>query len=280
MDVAAAQVFGADHFAGRGLHQRRAAEEDRALFLDDDRLVAHRRHVGAARGAGAHDDGDLRDALGRQIRLVVEDAAEVVAVGEHVVLVRQVGAARVDQVDAGQVVLLGDLLRAQVFFHRHRVIGAALDGGIVTDDHALLARYAADAGDDAGAGGGAVIHLIGGQLREFEEGRARIEQVFDALARQQLAPRKVLGASSVATALGQLRNARTQVVHHRLHRCGIGLEVLAARVQFALDLGHVPSSAFVSFLSASRGATSCQGNCRPGRTSEARHPGRVRARSG
>jgi hypothetical protein len=48
MDVRAAQRFRVDDFAGRGLHQRRAAEEDRALFLDDDGLVAHRRHVGAA----------------------------------------------------------------------------------------------------------------------------------------------------------------------------------------------------------------------------------------
>ena len=63
MHVAAAEVFGRDHFAGRGLHQRRAAEKDGALVLDDDRLVAHRRHVGAAGGARAHHDGDLRNAL-------------------------------------------------------------------------------------------------------------------------------------------------------------------------------------------------------------------------
>ncbi len=60
--VAAAEVLGADDLARGRLHQRRAAEEDRALVLDDDRLVAHRRHVGAAGGARAHDDRDLRDA--------------------------------------------------------------------------------------------------------------------------------------------------------------------------------------------------------------------------
>jgi hypothetical protein len=46
--VAAAQVLGADDLADGRLHQRRAAEEDGALVLDDDGLVAHRRHVGAA----------------------------------------------------------------------------------------------------------------------------------------------------------------------------------------------------------------------------------------
>ena len=43
VDVAAAELLGGHLLAGRGLHQRRAAEEDRALVLDDDGLVAHRR---------------------------------------------------------------------------------------------------------------------------------------------------------------------------------------------------------------------------------------------
>ena len=60
--LGAAQLFGADDFAGCRLHQRRAAEEDRALVPHDDALVRHRRHVGAARGARAHHDRDLRDA--------------------------------------------------------------------------------------------------------------------------------------------------------------------------------------------------------------------------
>ena len=89
---------------------------------------------------------------GRHRRLVVEDAAEVIAVGKHVDLVRQVGAARVDEVDAGQAVLARDVLRAQVLLHRQRVVGAALDGRVVADDHAFAAGHAADAGDDAGGG--------------------------------------------------------------------------------------------------------------------------------
>ena len=43
-----------DDLAGGRLHERRAAEEDRALVPDDHRLVGHRRHVGAARRARAH----------------------------------------------------------------------------------------------------------------------------------------------------------------------------------------------------------------------------------
>ena len=104
--------------------------------LHDDGLVAHGRHVGAARGARAQHDGDLRDAGRRHARLVVEDAAEVLAIGEDLGLQRQERAARVDQVDARQAVLERDLLRAQVLLHRERVVGAALHGGVVGDDTA------------------------------------------------------------------------------------------------------------------------------------------------
>ena len=138
MHVGAAQLLGADLFAGRGLHQRRPGQEDRAVAAHDHGLVAHRRDVRAARRAGAHHRRDLRDALGRHLRLVVEDAPEVVAVGEDVGLERQEGAAGVHQVDAGQAVLLGDLLRAQVLLDGHREVGAALDRRVVGDDHALL----------------------------------------------------------------------------------------------------------------------------------------------
>src|SRR5690606_27160607 len=120
--VGAPQVFGADHFTGRGFHQRRAGQEDGALVAHDDGFVGHGGHVGAASGAQAHDDGDLGDVVGAHAGLVVEDAAEVVAVGEDVVLAWQVGAAGVDQVDAGQSVLQGDFLGAQVVFHRERVV--------------------------------------------------------------------------------------------------------------------------------------------------------------
>ena len=89
-----------------------------------------------------------------EVGLVEEDPAEVLLVGEHVVLHRQERAAGVDEVDARQLVGAGDLLRAQVLLDRDRVVGAALDGGVVGHDHAVAALDPADAGDDAGAGYG------------------------------------------------------------------------------------------------------------------------------
>ena len=151
VDVAAAELLGGHVLAGRRLHERRPAEEDRAGLLHDDRLVAHRRHVGAAGRARAHHHRNLGDALRRQARLVEEDAAEVLAIGEDLGLQRQEGAARVDEVDAGQPVVERDLLGAQVLLDRQRVVGAALHRRIVGDDHHLAAGDAADAGDQPGA---------------------------------------------------------------------------------------------------------------------------------
>jgi hypothetical protein len=45
--------------------------------------------IGAARGARSHDQRHLRHPSRRQPRLVVKDAAEMVAVGKHLVLRRQ-----------------------------------------------------------------------------------------------------------------------------------------------------------------------------------------------
>ncbi len=111
----------------------------------------------------------------------------MLAVREHLVLSRQVGAAGVHQVDAGQAVLAGDGLRAQVLLHRQRVVGAAFHGGVVGDDHALDAFDAADTGHHAGSSDVFAIDLMGGQRREFEKGRAGVEQGIDALAHQELA---------------------------------------------------------------------------------------------
>src|SRR3546814_5379914 len=68
VQIAATQVLCPDFLARRGLHQRRAGEEDRALIAHDDGLVAHRGHIGAACGAASHHARDLRDALGAHIR--------------------------------------------------------------------------------------------------------------------------------------------------------------------------------------------------------------------
>ena len=201
--VGAAEILRRDHLAGRRLHQRRPAEEDRALVAHDDGLVRHRRHVGAAGGAGAHDHRDLRDARRRQRRLIVEDAAEMLAVGKDLGLVRQVGAAGIDEIDARQPVLARDLLRAQMLLHRHRIIGAALDRGVVADDHAFAPGDAADAGDDAGGVNGSSYMPSAASGDNSRNGAARIDQRHHPVARQELAAGKVALASPRRPAFGR-----------------------------------------------------------------------------
>ena len=171
--LAAAERFDADFFLGRGIDQLRPAEEHRALVSHDDGFVAQRRHVGAAGGRRPVDDGDLRNAFARHPDLVVEDRAELAFVRKDIGLVRQVGAAGLHHGDAGQPVLPGKPLSADVLLAGDAVIGAALHRGIVGDDHAGAARHHADAGDDAAAGRHALIHAFAGELAEFEKRRAR-----------------------------------------------------------------------------------------------------------
>ena len=163
-------------------------------------------------------DGDLRDALRRHPRLVVEDPAEVVAVGEDLGLQRQEGAAGVDEVDARQPVLLGDLLRAQVLLDREREVRAALDGRVVGDDHALLPLDDADAGDDARADGASPSYMSqAASARELEERRARVDEPVDPLARRQLAARAVPLERPLAAAARDLRRALAQLGDELLH---------------------------------------------------------------
>jgi hypothetical protein len=157
----------------------------------------------------------------------------VLAVGEDLVLHRQEGTAGVDEVDAGQVVLGGDRLRPQVLLHRHRVVGAALDGGVVGDDDALAAGHPADAGDHAGGRHGVVItpratgvHPEGGERTQLEERATGVEQPVDAVAGQQLAPVGVLAARVVRPAQADPGQPGAQVVDEVAHGRGTGRSTL------------------------------------------------------
>ena len=213
VQVAAAELLGRDDLAGGGLDQRRAAEEDRALLADDYRLVAHRRHVGAAGRARAEYRRDLRNTLGAHGRLVVEDPPEMFAVREHLVLARQEGTARVDEIDARQPILQRDLLGAQVLLDRHRVVGAALDGGIVGDDHAFAPRHPPDPGDDPGARRLVAVHAARGQRGQLQERAARIEQAVHPFARQQLAAADVTFAGALVSPASRHGKLGVQLPH-------------------------------------------------------------------
>ena len=236
VDVGAAKFLGGDFLTGRGLHERRAAEENRPGALDDDRLVRHRGHVRAARRARSHHDGDLREAGGRHARLVEEDAAEVLAIRKDVCLERQERAAGVYQVHARQVVLERDLLCPQVLLDGERVVRAALDRRVVGDDHDLASRDAGNPRHEAGAGRVVLVHLEGGKRRELEERRARVDQAIETFADRQLALRAVPLEVRGAAALARRGQAAAKVRDEPRHA---GL-VLAERRALRRHVGREP----------------------------------------
>ena len=184
MHIRAAQCFGGYILAGGSFDQWRSAQENGAGAAHDDGLIAHGRHIRPAGGAGAHHHRDLGDAFGAHARHVIENAAKIVRIRENFILHGQENAARVDQIDTRQGVLLGNVLGAQVFLHGQWKIGAAFDRGIIGNDHHLMVGHPPNAGDDAGAGRLIVVHAPGCQRGKLQKGRARVEQPVDAVAHE------------------------------------------------------------------------------------------------
>ena len=118
----------------------------------------------------------------------------MVPVGEHLVLIGQVRAAAVDQIDAGQMVFLGDLLGAQVFFDAHREIGAPLYRRVIANDHAVDAMHLPHARDHARTRGSAAIKPVCGQPTDLKERRSGIEQIRHPFSGQHLATAFMAGA--------------------------------------------------------------------------------------
>ena len=182
----AAQLFGGILRADGGLHQRGSGKKEPAAVGHQD-VVAHHRQVGAAGDAHAHDGRDLRNAHGRHDGVIAEDAAEVVGVGEDIFLQRQKNAGGIDQVDRGNVIVDGDVLRANDLLRRHGKERAGLHGGVVHDEHDQAPVHSRQAGDHARGRRAAplFVHAPGGVGAEFEELGAGIDQQRNALARGQ-----------------------------------------------------------------------------------------------
>ncbi len=163
----------------------------------------------------------------------------MIAVRKHLVLVGQIGAAAVHQIDAGQPVLQRDLLRAQVFFHRDRIVGAAFHRCVVGNDDALAPGYAADARYDPGGRDLAAVHAVRGELTDFQERRGRIDQRPDTVSRQQFSARQMPLTRRLATALTHPVHRRAEVRYQRRHRVRIGAEFLGTRINYGLDDRHM-----------------------------------------
>ena len=162
----------------------------------------------------------------------------MVPVRKDLVLLRQVDTTRVNQVDARQAILGGNLLGTQVFLDREREVGATLDRGVVGDDHALMPHDPADAGDNTGGRCRTIVHTIGGKLGEFEKGRADVEQSAYPLTGQQFPPALMLGAGLGWPAQTDLRDLLLEVPVELPHGVGVLAKLLGTRIDGALEDAH------------------------------------------
>mmetsp|Transcript_27389 Transcript_27389/g.79408 ORF Transcript_27389/g.79408 Transcript_27389/m.79408 type:complete len:512 (-) Transcript_27389:745-2280(-) len=237
---AAAQCLLISILPGRGLDQRRPTKVDGAVALNDYRLIAHGRRVSAASGAHAANDRDLRDAQGGHPGLVVELSA---AFHEHrgqISLEREVppgllvssaalrvelGPAAIDQIDARQPVLLGDLLCPQPLPVAYGVGDAALDRRVGPEEEALPAVDDADRAHDASAVHPAAVHLPTGQSREFQDFRPGVDDPVYPLPHQHLPAALVQGPGLLRPASLHDGQPSLQLVAQRL----VVLEALGVR---------------------------------------------------
>ncbi len=226
-----AKVLCRDHLSCRRLHQWRTSEKDRALVSHDNTLIAHGGYIGAPRRTGSHDNGDLRDTERGHVRLIIKTPAKMITIGEHILLVRQVRPAGIDEIDAGKPVFERNFLRPQMLLHSQRVISTTLHRCIIADDNTFAPLDAANAGNDTGGMNIAAIHIPGRHLAELKKGGAGIKELANPFAREQLATRKMLLPRAFPAAQLDGRDFFLQILNQRGHLRSICLEVIAAGVE-------------------------------------------------
>ena len=162
----------------------------------------------------------------------------MIAVGKHLILAWQMGAAAIDKIDTGQIVFLRDVLGAKMLLDGERIIGAALDGCVIGDDDTVLAANASNARYQSRCRNGVRVNLIGGELRKFQKWRARIDQRRDPIARQKFSARYVSLTRLGAAALRDQRDLAAQILDQTLHRGCVRGEVLTLRRDGGFEKCH------------------------------------------
>ncbi len=179
----AAQFLGGGFLSDGGLHQGGPGKKQAGALGHQD-VIAHDGKIRASGNAHAHDGGNLRDALRAHDGVVAEDPAEIVGVGKNVFLQRQKNAGGIHEIDRRDVIIDGDVLRANHFFCGHREERTSFHGCVVGDNHEHAAGDPPEAGDGS-SGGSATplfVHFPGGVDAEFKEMSAGIDKRGDALA--------------------------------------------------------------------------------------------------
>ena len=125
-----------------------------------------------------------------------------------------------------------------MFLDGQRVVGAALDGCVVGDDHTFLALDEADAGDQPGGGNGLAIHAVCGELAELQKGGGRVDEGVDPVARKEFSAREMTLAGALAAALGDGLDVGMQSSDEAVDTLAIGAGLGCASVERGADYRH------------------------------------------
>ena len=122
------------------------------------------------------------------------------------------------------------LLRSQVFLDRHGVIGAAFDGRVVADNHAIHTTHAANTRDDPRARCAVAaipvrVHAQSRQRTQLQKRRAGVQQHLHPVTRKQFSPRRMAGPRHLAATILSLGYLGIQISHQSAHGHGIGLKI-------------------------------------------------------
>ena len=238
MHLRTTQVFRIDVFVDRHFHDGWTTQVNRRIAAHHHHFIGQRGNVRSTGGGHTEHGGNLGQALGRQVALAEENIAEVITIREHPIPLMQIGATAIHQIDARQLMLLGNFLGTDMLLHRFRIIGAALHSGIVGDDDTELAVHHADSGDDAGAVHLAAVLLVCSQRGKFQERCARVHQQVDALAGQQFAPLAMTLDQMIAAAVDGVVDAFPQLVRQFGMVSEVGFINVAVLVHRRIDFTH------------------------------------------
>jgi hypothetical protein len=109
-----------------------------------------------------------------------------------------------------------------MLLYRHRIVGAAFDGRVVTHDHAFATRDACHAGYQARAGCVVGVHVVRCEQSQFQKRRPRVNETRNALARQQLAPGDVAFLRTLPPACHRCIGSSAHNLDRLFHGLGVG----------------------------------------------------------
>ena len=136
------------------------------------------------------------------------------------------------------MVLQGNFLGAQVFLDGNRVVGSALDCGIIGENHHLFSLDHTDTGHDPGRCLLPVVHVPCRERTQLKEGSVGVHQPLNPVPGQQLAAASVQLHRTLPAASPHLGQPPLQVAHQGFHAGLVVQKIPVGSSQVGADYFH------------------------------------------